>query len=369
MRRMLVVAAAYLLFVPLSFADGHSLNKHSLQQALEKARVDNKVSAMQMTVVLHDRQSTTFAAGRTEKKGGNVVTPDTLFQIGSETKSFTAALLLKLASEKKLKLTDTVGQYFPQYEQWKDITISQLLHNNSGIYNYSEDKSFQKQIDRKPDYQWTSDELLAIAAKHPDDFKPGEGWHYSNSNFILAGLIAEKVTKQTLAHLYRSYFIGPTALNLTHTYYLPMRYAPVFMKNMAHGYDENGKDITSINMSWAGAAGAMVSNSSNLADWAYDLFHAKALSEAELKQMMQLVSTKSGLPVDTSTQEGYGLGVGMRTSERDGKWWGHEGETLGYHAIFIWFPKYDLTVSAIANGEAPDLRHFALQLPAIIGLK
>jgi len=362
MRRTLV------LFLSIFLASS-ACASGNLQKALDDARIKNKVSAMQMTIIRTDQAPLTLMSGHTmNTANAPAITAATLFQIGSETKSFTAALLLKLELEGKLKLSDSLGQYFPQYKQWNQVTLSQLLHNNSGIPSYSENKSFQNEIFKNRKYIWQPAELIAISAKLPDDFSPGHGWHYSNSNYILAGMVAEKVTHQSLNDLYQHYFLDKSALNLNHTFYLTGAYSNDFIKLMAHGYDENNRDITNDNMSWGGAAGAMVSNSNDLAMWAYSLFHGKVLPENAQKQMMSVVSTKTGL-ADSAAKEGYGLGIGMRTDKKYGKWWGHEGETLGYHAIFVWFPAYDLTVAILSNGTAPELHDFALSLPGLLGLK
>jgi len=361
---------AFLFSILPAYAAEDFLNvKSNLQTALDEALIENQVSGMQATVILPNEKIITVSAGYTQKDGKKPITKKTIFQIGSDTKSFTAALMLKLQNQGLLKLSDTIDKYFPEYTQWKGITISQMLHNNSGIYNYSEDKDFQKKLFSQSDYQWTASELIGIAASHPVDFSPGKGWHYSNTNFVLAGMIAEKVTGYRLDYLFENYFLDRQALKLKDTFYWPTSYPFSILKRMAHGYDENGQDITFINMSWANAAGAMISNSENLASWAYDIFHGKAVSNNDLNDMQSLVSVKTGHVISSkNTNEGYGLGVGMRTSEKFGKWWGHEGETIGYHAIFIWFPDYDLTAAVIANGEAKNLRAFASSLPGVIHL-
>jgi D-alanyl-D-alanine carboxypeptidase len=165
-----LLTLSFLFFCQLSSAN----NTQNLQKALDKARADNQVSAIQMTVILPNQEVITVSSGSTKQKQGSPILPETLFQIGSETKSFTAALLLKLEHQGKLKLTDTLDKYLPFYKQWSKVTLEQLLHNNSGIPNYSEDKGFQKLIEEKPNYQWQAPELIAFAAKHPMDFEPGK---------------------------------------------------------------------------------------------------------------------------------------------------------------------------------------------------
>lgn len=341
-----------------------TVNANTLQQALDAARINNKVSAMQMTLILSTQEHITLTSGTVEQDPKSAgILPDTLFQIGSNTKSYTAALLLKLVEEKKLKISDTIEKFFPQYQNWANVTLSQLLHNNSGIPSYSENKSFQEQLAANPKRVWTSEELVAIAYKLPLTFQRGQGWHYSNTNFILAGMIAEKVTIKSLNELYQTYFFTPLKLN--HSYYLPTIYSEEILKQMAHGYDGQ-RDVTFDNMSWANAAGAIISNSNDLANWAYALFHNKVLSKDSMQQMLSLVSTKTGLNED-NPKEGYGMGIGMRINDKYGKWYGHEGETLGFHAIFMWFPQSDLTLAILANGDANQLRQFAETLPGLVG--
>lgn len=361
MQRILALVL-FILFASSSFAA-----EIDLQAALDKARLQNKVGAMQMTIIEAGKSPHTVVSGKTNKpKGSPAITPDTLFQIGSDTKSFTAAVMLKLEIDKKLKLSDKLSQYFPEYKAWGNVTISQMLHNNSGIPSYTADKKFQKKIFEHPDYVWTPAELIAIATKHPMNFKPGQGWHYSNSNFVLAGMIIEKVTNEKLGDLYQKYFIS--TLDLKNTFYSTEKYPLDVLNRMAHAYSEKNRDITFDNLSWGNAAGAIVSNSSDLATWGYDLFHGKVLPESALKQMMDLVSVKTG-KAEPSIKEGYGLAIGMRIDKKYGKWWGHEGETLGYHAIFLWYPEYDLTVAIIANGAAPQLRDFAASVPGLLGIQ
>lgn len=126
------------------------------------------------------------------------ITSNNLFDIGSITKSFTALILLQLQTEDKLTLDDPLGKWLPQYPNWKNVTLRQLLNMTSGIPNYSEDDEFSKEMESHLDKIWTDEELLKYA--HPE--KPlkkrkGNLFEYSNSNYILAALIIEKITNDT----------------------------------------------------------------------------------------------------------------------------------------------------------------------------
>src|SRR5262245_18203637 len=157
MQKILIIFLSFFL-ISSSYAN------EKLQSALDKAREKNKVSAMQMTIIRDNQDPITIVSGKTMKtKDAPLITEDTLFQIGSDTKSFTATLIFKLESESKLNVSDKLSKYFPQYKQWGNVTISQLLHNNSGIPSYTKNKKFQKEIKKHPEYEWTPAELIAVA--------------------------------------------------------------------------------------------------------------------------------------------------------------------------------------------------------------
>ena len=366
MRHILIVILSIFSFVFTSMS--HAENK--LQTALDKARIKNNVTALQMTIIMPDKDPIAVVSGKTTKaKNASAVTPNTLFQIGSNTKSFIAAALLKLQEAHKLNLNNPLNKYYPQYRQWAEITISEMLHNNSGIPSYSEDKKFQNIAFKDPEKVWSYEDLINLALKRPLEFKPGKGWHYSNTNFILAGMIAEKVSGKPVKELFQDYFFKPSALNLSNTYYSVEAYPSEIIDRMAHGISEKNRDVTADNLSWGRTAGAIVSNANDLAKWTYDLFHGKVLSKESLEQMMTTVSTQTGEFTTGSEEGGYGLGVGTRVNKDFGRWWGHEGHTLGYHSVFIWYPKHDIVIAINANGEAPYLREFAESIPGLLGIK
>ena len=124
---------------------------------------------------------------------------DTHFRIASNTKTMTAAVILQLAQEGKLSLGDPVSKYVPGVPNGDDITIAELLEMRSGLYNYTDAPELSASLDRDPTRVWTPDELLAIAFKHPPNFPPGTAYEYNNTNYVLLGLIAEKVDGRPLA--------------------------------------------------------------------------------------------------------------------------------------------------------------------------
>ena len=127
----------------------------------------------------------------------------------------TAAVIVQLAQEGKLSLDDPVSKYVPGVPNGDNITIAELLKMRSGLYNYTDAPKFWAILDRDPTKVWSPAELLAIAFTHPPNFPPGTGFHYSNTNYALLGLIAEKVDGKPLASCFQDRLFGP--LGLKHT--------------------------------------------------------------------------------------------------------------------------------------------------------
>lgn len=122
-------------------------------------------------------------------------------RIGSITKTFTATVVLQLVDEHKLGLDDPVSTYLPAVPNGSNITVRQLLNMTSGLFNYTEDDGFNQMWDAQPGWVWADAELLAAAFAHPPYFPPGKGFHYSNTNYELLGMIAAKLGGAPLAEL------------------------------------------------------------------------------------------------------------------------------------------------------------------------
>jgi D-alanyl-D-alanine carboxypeptidase len=124
---------------------------------------------------------------------------DTHFRIASNTKTMTAAVIVQLAQEGRLSLSDPVSKYVRNVPNGDNITIAELLHMRSGLYNYTNASEVSASVDHNPTRVWTPDELLAIAFAHPANFPPGTAYEYCNTNYVLLGLVAEQVDRRPLA--------------------------------------------------------------------------------------------------------------------------------------------------------------------------
>jgi D-alanyl-D-alanine carboxypeptidase len=303
--------------------------------------------------------------------------PDTLFQIGSNTKHFTAALMLKLEAMGKLDIHQTLGRWLPQYRAWRETSIQSLLNMTSAISNYSETEEIGQIVSADLNHQFTPKRL--IAAVDPDDGKhlpSPSGWFYSNTNDILAGLIIEAASGMSYKAALETLILKP--LRLRDTFYSDGPYPPAVLKRVPRGLYENqgcllyqptpctrstlapliGKDMRTQNLTWAGAAGAMISTPRDLDRWIRDLFSRRVFPQKQLDEMTAIVSEKTGSPlpeVSAADPAGFGLNLArMYAPEPDGALWFYQGTTLGFRAIFAYWPQHDLVITAMTNSQPPD---------------
>ncbi|HAT6901826.1 TPA: serine hydrolase domain-containing protein [Legionella pneumophila] len=296
------------------------------------------------------------------------ITPLNLFDIGSITKSFTSLILLQLQTEGKLSLDDPLGKWLPQYKEWKDVKLRQLLNMTSGIPNYSEDPEFAKKMEDNFAAIWGDEELLGYA--HPEmpiETDRANRYEYSNSNYILAGMVIEKVTQDTFENQLKQRIIN-TNNGLNNSFYPAGPHGPEVEKSIrdrrVHGYfyDEDNKkliDTISNDLSWAGAAGAVIANTEDVGRWVQLLYHGlliePAFRDEALSELETVVSIKTGLPIPSVTEDepyGFGLGVGFYYDKNSRqRFWTYQGSTLGYRVMYLWNPCNNVTVVVALNGK------------------
>jgi len=202
-----------------------------------------------------------------------------------------------------------------------------LLNHTSGIFDYTDDADFFASLLADPYRYWSPQELVAVANAHPPLFAPGQGWSYSNTGYILIGLVLEKVTGQPVEDLVSQRVVRPLHLNSTF-----FATSARFRGPYAHGYappsitGSGYLDTSSWPPSWAWAAGALVSNAADLARFYQALLSGRLLSPS----LMQAMTTT----VDTGLGYRYGLGIYTRETPC-GTVWGHDGNIPGYVSIAL----------------------------------
>ncbi|MEV6979615.1 serine hydrolase domain-containing protein, partial [Kitasatospora sp. NPDC093806] len=273
------------------------------------------------------------AAGTADFATGAKATPDGLFRIGSVTKTFVSTVTLQLVAEGRLGLDDRVENLLPGVlPNGRDITLRQLLNHTSGVFNYTEDPSFS--FDRTPEATqdwldtgrwrpWSPQQLIDLANTHPAYFAPGQGWHYSNTNYVVVGQIIERVTGRSWAQEVERRIIRPLGLTGTS---MPI-HSTTIPGPHAHGYFDlptGPADTTELDPSMAGASGAGISTTADLTTFITALVGGRLLPRPLLAEMMR-ITPESGA-------DQYGLGL-QRSSTPCGQFWGHAGGIPGYNTF------------------------------------
>jgi D-alanyl-D-alanine carboxypeptidase len=259
---------------------------------------------------------------------------DDRFCIGSVTKTFTATVILLLMEEGTVALDDTLAQWVPSFPGGDGITVRNLLDHTSGLYDYLADPGLAY------DQPWTPEDLAAIAAAHPPEFAPGTDWSYSNTNYLLLGMVAERATGSTWVAEVRSRLLEP--LGLEDTYYMGEELPG---RPLVRGY-RGGEDVTHIaHPSVAWSVGGLVSNARDLNRFTRALFGGDVLEPASLTQM---VTPTTPSPPDSYPFDDYGLGVPIRHTPH-GSCWGHGGGHPGYEVATAYFPDHDTATALLFN--------------------
>jgi D-alanyl-D-alanine carboxypeptidase len=307
------------------------------------------------------------ASGTTTIGEQKLPTVDTHIRIASVTKTMTAAATLLLAQDGKLRLDDPVSTYLPQVPNGTNITIAQLLEMRSGLYSFTDAEAITNSLDNTPTRVWTPQELLDIGLAHPPNFAPGAEYEYSNTNYVILGLMVEQLERKPLATVFEDRLFKP--LGMTNTMFPP---APsnAIPEPFSHGYLYGGsstmmigsppytpameaevkagtlkpKDYTDVNHSFSFAAGAVISTAADLATWMAALAGGK-LFNAEYQRIWQ-DSAKIIDPKNSYNWYGYGI---------DQLRWGqnvvdlHGGQTPGYNTEAAHDPNNDMTLVIWGN--------------------
>ncbi|MEU8435372.1 serine hydrolase domain-containing protein [Streptomyces sp. NPDC029216] len=327
-RRLAAVVAVGVLAVgvgaqPAAFAAGRP---DSVQRGLDELVREGGVPGALAAVSDGEGRARTYTAGVGDVVTGAVVPRDGQVRIGSNTKVFTAVVVLQLVGEGRLGLDDRVEEHLPGVVRGEGfdgrrITVRQLLQHTSGIPDYEAEVGDAIEQGRYVEPR----ELLEIAFRHPATSRDGKTFGYSNTNYVLAGLIVEKVTRRSLASEIDRRVVRE--LGLRHTYFPAPRERGIREAHpRAYHQDVVGgplRDVTEIDPSAAWAAGQMVSTNSDLNRFFGALLAGDLLEPAQQEAMMRTV------PVGDSGA-GYGLGLMSRPLSCGGVYWGHGGDITGF---------------------------------------
>ncbi|HEY0444448.1 MAG TPA: serine hydrolase domain-containing protein, partial [Candidatus Limnocylindrales bacterium] len=329
----------------------------ALQASLDRLRRHAGIPGVSATIVFADGSRWTGVSGLADVAAGRKVTPDTAFAVGSISKTFLATLILALAAEGRIDLDASVRTYLPAMRFSRAITVRQLLDHTSGLADFFFGRKVDAALLADRSATWTPARTLTFVGK--PYFAPGTGWHYSNTNYLVLGLLAEHVGGVSLATQYRARFFDPLKLSEAFYEVAERPHGP-----LAHGYRFTGKKATlpPIDLSEpsgiapfrsvvtaAGGAGSIAASSRDIAAWARALYGGEVLDPPTLATMFAGVGATARYHPKTP----YGLGVqaplvnGYRT-------YGHSGRLLGFQSVVRYLPDQGLTVAVLTNQSRSD---------------
>jgi len=274
------------------------------------------------------------------------VTTETTFVVGSITKTFVTAALMQLQEDGVLSIDDPLSNWLPDYPNAQNITLAHLASHTSGLFDYFAHPEYNLRVFNEPDHHWAPQEILDdfVLAPH---FDPGTRYKYSNTNFVLLGMVIAEATGDSLGQVLSNRFIGP--LGLDHTFVqsdgppAPGSARGYLQKQTGAVGLDDGTDYrpTLSAATVAFGAGDIVSTSADLADWARTIYGGHLLSA-------ESVALMTDYNYSPYARGEYGLGT--RTRVFDGaRLFGHTGSLRGFAAAMWHFPETDLTIVVLTN--------------------
>ena len=315
--------------------------RRQIKKVLANQTGPRGVAGLSIAVGLPNGEVWAAADGSAEFSPNRPLTEKTVMAVASVTKTFTAALILALAEEGKLSLDEPYGTYEPTAPRGRTVTIRQLLSHTSGIYNYFENDKYLRVFGER-EHQWTFDEIIGLVRS--GYCKPGACYHYSNTNFVILGAVAEAAGGAPLNRQLRQRFFNP--LGMDDTIYQPFDTTPL---DAAHGHwrlttgghidHTRGARVIPFMAaaSVASSAGAIASTATDLAIWSRALYGGEVLSRASIREMTTF------LPEGT-----YGLGTDVATFAGR-RAFGHRGGLRGYESSMWYFPREGISIALLSN--------------------
>jgi len=349
MPRAFVVAALMILAVALPAAQAREPSGLPSLKPLVAAGAPGAI-----LLTAHGDAISRRALGSNDLRRRTVLRAGDSFRIGSLTKTYVAAIVLQLAEEGRLSLDDPVARYLPGVVPGAgEITMSDLLAHMSGLPDFDALPAvLAPYLAGNLAYVWAPRDLIDLAIAQPATSAPGTAFAYSNTNYLVAGLIVEEVTGKPLETVLRTRIFGP--LRLRHTVFA-LALAGGAPRPRAHGYTvlpgAGRVDVTALTpYSWA--AGAIVSTTADVAAFYRALLAGRVVAPASLRAMLTTVDDPHG---DVPGQ-GYGLGI-ARFPTRCGVAWGHNGDTPGYVVFALSSRDGRRQAVLLVNEDAESLPH------------
>lgn len=359
-----------------STLDAQSLEQR-LQQRLDSLHRTGRFAGAQLAVALPDGSVIAVATGFADTAKKEAMTTRHLLLQGSVGKTYASAVALQLVHEGKIGLDDPISKYlgnepwFSRLPNAQAITVHQLMNHTSGLVRYEFNERFTADLTASPDRVWRPQELVAYILDAAAPFAAGQGWEYSDTNYIVLGMIMEKVTGRSYYDLARERVLRPAGLTAT----VPSDARVI--AGLANGYAGannpfggadamlvDGRMVINPQFEWTG--GGMASTAADLARWGKRLYEGGAFDASMLPKLLD------GVPARLGQNTKYGLGVIIRETPL-GTLYGHSGFFPGYQAEMLYMPAQKAAVAFQVNSSVPGALgrgvspgRFALEIAGIV---
>jgi D-alanyl-D-alanine carboxypeptidase len=361
----------------LSTVAGAQTLQERLQARLDSLHRSGRFAGAQLAVALPDGSIIAMATGFADTAKKEAMTTRHLLLQGSVGKTYASAVALQLVHEGKFALEDPIAKYlgsepwFTRLPNAQSITIRQLMNHTSGLVRYEFNERFTADLTASPDRVWKPQELIAYIFDTAAPFAAGQGWDYSDTNYIVLGMIMEKVTGRSFYDLARERVLRPTGL--TATVPTDRRTIP----GLANGYAGpnnpfggsdamlvEGRMVINPQFEWTG--GGMASTAADLARWGKRLYDGRAFDPSMLPRLLD------GVPARLGPNAKYGLGVIIRETS-SGTLYGHSGFFPGYQAEMLYLPGHKAAVAFQVNSSVPGAlgrgvspARFAIEIAGVV---
>jgi CubicO group peptidase (beta-lactamase class C family) len=318
-----------------------------LEKELDKYIQLQKSPGISAAISLDDSVVYSGQAGSSNLELGAETSADSVFRMGSLTKQFTAAAIMKLQEKKLLNISDSILDHLTGIpSSWRTVKIAHLLNHTSGIPSYTD---FPSDISRR-DGSIEHKDVIDIIRNKDIEFNPGDKWHYSNSNYYLLGMIIEKVSGKSYDK-----FLIEDLLNALSPHSISYCYTDKLIKNRASGYAKEQsadnsviwKNSIFINMLMPYSAGGLCATSVDLIRWNLALSSGQIISQASYEAMIINRKLNDG----SLTNYGYGLGI---TRDEAGAVITHAGGIPGFRSSLVYYPEKKLGIAVLVNAENED---------------
>jgi D-alanyl-D-alanine carboxypeptidase len=351
---IIILMKKIFLFIFLFAALAARTQQQRLQSLLDSLRVAGNFPGLSAAIVYKDNTTVALVSGLSDKEKNIRLTINDGLMQGSVGKTYVSAIALRLVKQGKLKLDEKVAVYLGHLDWFKRIpnaeaiTVKMLMNHTSGVMRYEFKDKFTKDLGADPNKSWTPEELLAYILDEKASFAAGEGWEYSDSNYILIGMIIEKITGKRYYNLVKRDLLQPFGLKQT----FPSDGR--LLKGLSPGYagadnvfggkdkviGDDGLFIINPQFEWTG--GGMYSTPTDLARWGKLLYEGKVVDTSLL--------FSHAVPAKLGREAKYGLGIIYRPTAA-GDAYGHSGFFPGYLTEMLYFPGKKCCIVLQANSS------------------